>query len=213
MVMAGNWVETEFEAIFRGHFESMLRITRRVLQSDAEAEEVCSDTFLKLYRSGPGVLANGAVGAWLYRVATRASIDRLRQSKRHGIQEELDEATGSDGDRSLEDPLNRLVRNERIAMVRLALAQLKPEKAQLLLLRHSGLSYQEVAAAMEIKPASVGTLLARAEAEFFDHYKRLQSRRRRGPYPETADNDVPLGTPANHPSDVDLSLGTPAKER
>jgi RNA polymerase sigma-70 factor (ECF subfamily) len=215
--MAGNWVDTEFEAIFREHFESMVRISRRVLRSDAEAEEVCSDTFLKLYRNGPGVfggvLAGGAVGAWLYRVATRASIDRLRQSKRHGIQEELDEATGSDGDRSLEDPLNRLMRNERIALVRLALAQLKPEKAQLLLLRHSGLSYQEVAAAMEIKPASVGTLLARAEAEFFDHYQRLQSRKRRGPYPETADNDVPLGTPANHPSDADLSLRTPAKEQ
>jgi RNA polymerase sigma-70 factor (ECF subfamily) len=170
--MASTWIQAEFETVFREHFERLVRIARRVLGSDAEAEEVCSDAFLKLYRTGPGVLAEGAVGAWLYRVATRASIDRLRKSRRRGLQEELrEEAPADDG---VQDPLNRLVRDERIAEVRSTLARLKPQKAQMLLLRHSGLSYQEIAAAMEIKPASVGTMLARAEAEFLALYQRQQ---------------------------------------
>jgi RNA polymerase sigma-70 factor (ECF subfamily) len=173
MAMAGTWVESEFEAIFREQFERLVRITRRVLHSNAEAEEVCSDTFLKLYRGGPGVLAGGPVGAWLYRVATRAAIDRLRAGRRHGIQEELNPETGGAAG-EIEDPLNRVMRNERIAEVRSTLAQLKPERAQLLLLRHSGLSYQEIAAAMQMKPASVGTTLARAEDEFFANYQRRQ---------------------------------------
>jgi RNA polymerase sigma-70 factor, ECF subfamily len=186
MIMAEAWVEVEFEAIFREHFERMVRIARRVLHSDAEAEEVCSDTFLKLYRSGPGVLAGGPVGAWLYRVATRASIDRLRRSRRHGMEEELDAETCTSAGDDREDPLNRVMRDERIAEVRATLAQLKPERAQILLLRHSGLSYQETAAAMQIKPASIGTMLARAEAEFFAHYQKRQRIGRRSPHFEAA---------------------------
>lgn len=172
--MASTWVEAEFESIFREHFERMVGVARRVLRSDAEAEEVCAEAFLKLYRSGPRALAGGSVGAWLYRVATRESIDRLRKNKRRGVEEEIDiDAAGGTGNES-EDPLNRLMRNERIAEVRSTLARLKPEKAQLLLLRHSGLSYQEIAAAMQIKSGSVGTMLARAEAEFSAHYDRQQ---------------------------------------
>ncbi len=182
MVMASAWVEAEFETIFREHFERLLRVTRRVLHSDAEAEEVCADTFLKLYRSGPGVLSGGAIGAWLYRVATRASIDRLRKNIRRPEQE-LNADTAASAD---DDPMNRLIRDERIAEVRSTLARLKPEKAQLLLLRHSGLSYQELATVMEIKPASVGTMLARAEAEFAAHYERQQRLNKRAPHLETA---------------------------
>ena len=186
MVMASTWVEAEFEAIFREHFARMIRIARRVLRSDAEAEEVCADTFLKLYRSGPRVLSGGAVGAWLYRVATRAAIDKLRQSKRRGVEEELNAEIETGADDPRQDPLHRLMRNERIAAVRSALARLKPKKAQLLLLRHGGLSYQEIAAAMEINAASVGTMLARAEEEFSAHYQQQQRLGKRTPHLETA---------------------------
>ena len=162
MVMTSAWIEAEFESIFREHFERVVRITRRVLRSGAEAEEVCAETFLKLYRGGPGVLAGGTVGAWLYRVATRASIDRLRQSKRQGFEEELDAAADTSADDGSNDPLNRLMRNERIAEVRSTLAQLKPERAQLLLLRHSGLSYQEIAEQLHISPNTVKNHLVEA---------------------------------------------------
>ena len=186
MDMANAWAEADFETIFREHFERMVRITRRVLHSDAEAEEVCADAFLKLYRSGPSVATGGAAGAWLYRVATRASIDRLRKNKRRGLEEALDASDSATTDSQGNDPLNRLMRNECIAEVRSTLAHLKAEKAQLLLLRHSGLSYQEIAEAMQIKGASVGTMLARAEAEFSAHYQRRQRLTKRTPHLETA---------------------------
>jgi RNA polymerase sigma-70 factor, ECF subfamily len=201
MDMAGTWTEAEFESVFREQFARMIRVIRRVLRSDAEAEEVCADAFLKLYRMGPGGIAEGTASAWLYRVATRTAIDRLRSRKRRGFEEQLD--AGLDIADGLEsDPLGRMVRGERIAEVRFALAQLKVEKAQVLLLRHSGLSYQEIAAAMRIKPASVGTMLARAEAEFSMLYQRQQRLGKRAPR---------LQAP-NHPNGEDLPLGTPAKE-
>ena len=52
------------------------------------------------------------------------------------------------------------------------LAGMDERQARLLLLRHSGFSYQEIAAALDLNPASVGTLLARAEQTFSEKYQQ-----------------------------------------
>ena len=182
--MSGRWVEAEFEAIFREHYGRIIRVTRRVLQRDSEAEEVCAEVFLRLYRAGPSVAAGGLVGAWLYRTATRASIDALRANRRRGAEGE-DEGDLQSEDPS-EGPLTLLLRQERIAEVRDVLAKLKVEKAQILLLHPSGLTYQEVAQAMQLNVHSVGTKLARAEAEFSALYQRHQRRQRKTQQFQTA---------------------------
>ncbi len=48
--------------------------------------------------------------------------------------------------------------------VRAALARLPRRQAVALVLRHSGLSYAEVAAALGLSPGSVGTTVRRAES-------------------------------------------------
>jgi RNA polymerase sigma-70 factor (ECF subfamily) len=61
--------------------------------------------------------------------------------------------------------------------VRSVLGHMRPRSAQALILRHSGLSYAEVADAIGIPPGSVGTLLARAEKEFERLYRRSTAAR------------------------------------
>lgn len=185
MSVDSTWVEDEFEGIFREHFGRLLRVTRRVLRSDAEAEEVCAEVFLRLYRHGPQVIADGSAGGWLYRAGTRAAIDVLRRSQRRQEQE-LAEDAGESLAADADDPLGRVLRAERIARVRLALARMKLEKAQILLLRHSDLSYQEIGAAMNIRTSSVGKKLARAESEFYRIYQRQQRGSRATPGLEAA---------------------------
>jgi RNA polymerase sigma-70 factor (ECF subfamily) len=174
MSMSDRWVDAEFETIFREHYRRIIRVARRVLQRDSEAEEICADVFLRLYKKGPSVAAGGLIGGWLYRTATRASIDALRTNQRRGIEEELggNETISVDGDG--DSPLADLLRQEHIVEIRGVLAKLNLDKAQLLLLRHSGLSYQEIAQAMHINFNSIGTKLARAEAEFSALYERQQ---------------------------------------
>ncbi len=174
MSMSNRWVDAEFETIFREHYPRIVRVVRRVLQRDSEAEEVCADVFLRLYRKGPEVAAGGLVGGWLYRTATRASIDVLRANRRRGVEEELEGNEFAPVDGHAESPLADLLRREHIGEIRAVLAKLKLEKAQLLLLRHSGLSYREIAEAMQVSFNSVGTKLARAEAEFSALYERQQ---------------------------------------
>ena len=144
----------------------------------------CAEVFLRLFGSGPGVAADGLVGAWLYRTATRASIDALRAKRRRGTEVE-DEGAIQSEDPS-EGPLTLLLRQECIGEVRDVLAKLKVEKAQLLLLRHSGLTYQEIAQIMQVNVHSVGTKLSRAEAEFSELYERHQRRKRKTPQLHTA---------------------------
>ena len=169
--MSDRWIEAEFEAIFREHYQRIVRVIRRVLQRDSEAEEVCSEVFFRLYRSGPGVAASRLVGGWLYRTATRASIDALRADRRRGVEEQLEDNGSVETEDPTESPLALLVRRERVVEVRAVLAKLKVEKAQLLLLRHSGLSYREIAEALQLGVNSVGQKLARAGAEFSALYE------------------------------------------
>lgn len=56
--------------------------------------------------------------------------------------------------------------------VRTVLARLKPREAELLLLRSNGLTYDEVAVVLHLNPASVGTLLNRAQHSFRRGYIR-----------------------------------------
>lgn len=57
--------------------------------------------------------------------------------------------------------------------MRKALAFLRPLQAQLLILRASGFSYQELAETLNVKPGSIGTRLIRAEAAFRKRYFQL----------------------------------------
>ena len=51
---------------------------------------------------------------------------------------------------------------------------MKPKSAKILVLRHTGLSYAEIAAAVRVSPKSVGKLLSRAEKEFEQRYRALE---------------------------------------
>jgi transcriptional regulator len=48
-------------------------------------------------------------------------------------------------------------------------------QAQLLVLRHSGMSYKELAGTLSVSPTSIGPLLVRAEEEFERRYRRFIS--------------------------------------
>ena len=68
------------------------------------------------------------------------------------------------------DPEQVLVAAQEQEQVRQVLAAIKSRDAELLLLRNSGLSYEEVAAAMELNASSVGTLISRAQQAFRKEY-------------------------------------------
>ena len=63
----------------------------------------------------------------------------------------------------MENPERLVLAAEDRRQVRLALGRLPKKTAAILVLRYSGLSYAEVAGALEMKVGNVGTMLRRAE--------------------------------------------------
>jgi RNA polymerase sigma-70 factor (ECF subfamily) len=57
--------------------------------------------------------------------------------------------------------------------VRRALDRMPERDCNLLLLRAEGFSYRDIAAALELNEASIGTLLARAKTAFRENYETL----------------------------------------
>ena len=164
-----TWEQAAFETLFREHYARIVAVLERVLGDRAEAEEAAMDVFFKLYEQPLPSDRSHNFGGWLYRTATRLGLDRLRAARRRKHYEE--EAAP---DLSLAScspsPLDGVLQAETCRRVRATLARLKPSHAELLLLRSSGLSYKELAEALGVKPTSIGTLLARAEAEFEKKY-------------------------------------------
>jgi len=152
-----------FEAIFQEHYPRIVAMLARLMGDRAHAEEIASDVFCKLARRSE--LSGGDLTAWIYRVATNAGVDAIRANSRRRRREQ---EAGIETLRRAPSggALDEMLRAERCGRVRFVLATLKPRETQLLLLRAGGLSYRDVAQTLGIQPGSVGTLLARAEAEF-----------------------------------------------
>jgi RNA polymerase sigma-70 factor (ECF subfamily) len=167
--------EKAFEELFLAHYLRVVGILRRIVGDHARAEDLASEVFLKLYRRPLSQTPESNVPGWLYRTATNLGIDALRAASRRDRFEQDAARTEVSGAAS-ESGLELALRSEREQRVRGVLADLKPEQAQLLVLRTSGYSYKELASALEVEPGSVGTLLNRAEAAFERRYCEVYGR-------------------------------------
>lgn len=161
----------DFDTLFLTHYDGVYRVLFRIVGSREEAEDLAQETFLRLYhhRFPPGREHN--VRAWLYRVATNLAFNALRSRQRRQQRQETATRDGTALSEYAPDPADVAERQDERATVRRVLMTLRPRQAQLLLLRHAGLSYRELAAALNVAPGSVGTLLARAKAAFETAYR------------------------------------------
>ena len=165
-------VSSGFEALFVEHWAHVYRLLCRLVGDPAEAEDLALETFVRLYQKAPLHESEFNPGGWLHRVATNLGLHSIRSWKRR----ESYEMTA--GKYALEEtpearPADILAQEEERRLVRLALSQLNERQAQLLILRYSGISYKEIAEALNLAPASIGPLLVRAEREFEKHYRAL----------------------------------------
>ncbi|MBV8549950.1 MAG: sigma-70 family RNA polymerase sigma factor [Acidobacteriaceae bacterium] len=170
--------DSAFEAIFLDHYERVLGILLRLVGNLAQAEELANEVFWRLYRQPASWLLTSNVGGWLYRTATHAGIDALRASAHRKYYEKAAALDARHSKSRENGPLNDVLREEDRRRVQQVLSCMKPAQAQLLLMRASGSSYKELAAAFGIATGGVGTLLNRAEAEFRKRYLKLTGQKK-----------------------------------
>ena len=159
-----------FEEVFDEHWNRVYSILFRLVGERAEAEDLALEVFWRLHSRPPRSADN--LGGWLYRVAANLGLNALRaRQRRMGYEQQAGQDMLVLG--HAPDPAEETERAEQRRLVQATLAQLKPRAAQTLIMRHSGLSYAEIAAALHLPVSSVGTVLARAEAEFEKAYRQI----------------------------------------
>lgn len=150
--------EQIFAAVFYAHYPRVARTIARVIGDKSRAEELAVDVFWK-FRRETQAHGNQASG-WLHRSAVRAGIDELRRRARHARYERLLRFSDS------VTPEDLHAAGEERKQVRAVLAAISARDAELLLLHSDDASYAEIARSLNLNPASVGTLLARARQAF-----------------------------------------------
>ena len=150
-------VRPDLEEVFRTAYPRVVAVAARVLGSRDEAEDVAQEVFLTFARSS---VPSGEAGRWLSVAAAHTALNHIRTGRRRTAREEAADHGGAVGP----DIADAVVTLDERRRVREALARLPRTQAVALVLRHSGVSYAEVAAALDLSPGSVGTTVRRAES-------------------------------------------------
>jgi RNA polymerase sigma-70 factor (ECF subfamily) len=151
-----NGVRADLEHVFRAEYARVVGIAARVLGSRDSADDVAQEVFLAFGRSS--VPATEAAG-WLAVAAAHTALNVLRSGRRRLAWEEATSPPTTSP-----DVADTVITRDEGQQVRRALARLPRKQATALVLRHSGLSYAEVAGALDMSPGSVGTTVRRAES-------------------------------------------------
>ena len=163
--------EEAFEAVFTRYYPLVYQLAYRCTGQRDEADDIAQEAFLRFYRTPPRAASEGERQAWLCRVATNLGLNALRSRQRRVYHEEkASEGPLVPEDAAQLDPELHAIANEQAAFIRSILAELPERQQTYILLRSIGLSYAEIALATGVAPASVGSLLARAEREFRRRY-------------------------------------------
>jgi RNA polymerase sigma factor (sigma-70 family) len=153
-----------FERFFREQYPTVVRIAFGVVGDAQAAQDVAQDVFISAFRRfpEPGEPDQGQsdrARAWVRAAAAHMALNTIRGERRRDRRQR---ASGIDVPAA--GPEEAVLAQESRAEVRRALSRLPRKAATVLVLRHNGLSYAEVAEAMNVKVGHVGTMLRRAEA-------------------------------------------------
>src|SRR5262249_10535603 len=128
----------------------------------AEAEEVAQEVFLRVHRSVAEFRGEAKFSTWLYAITSRLCLNRLAAAERRHPRvrgEALADLPAADSG-------GRLEREGIGARLRQAIAALPEERRIVVVLRDiEGLSYEEIASALDLEPGTVRSRLHRARMD------------------------------------------------
>lgn len=157
-----------FEALVLEHQKNVYNLSLKMLGNPEDAMDASQETFLRAYRSLGSFQGDSRFSVWLYRMTSNVCIDLLRKRKRRA-EVSMTVTNEDDEESELEIPDERfspdavLDKAERVRAVREGLRKLPEEYRRILTLREiGGLSYEELADALELELGTVKSKLFRA---------------------------------------------------
>lgn len=157
-----------FEQLVLDNQNRVYSLALRMLGDPEDAQDAAQEAFLNAWRALPSFKGESSFSTWVYRLTSNACIDHLRRRKRR---RELEAAslTGEDGESDWEpadhqsDPALQTERRMAKEAVEEGLRALPDHQREILVMRElSGLSYQEIGAALDLDLGTVKSRIARA---------------------------------------------------
>lgn len=157
-----------FEKLVLENQKNVYNLALKMLGNPEDASDVSQETFLRAYRSLGSFQGDSRFSVWLYRMTSNVCIDLLRKRKRRA-EVSMTVVNDEDEESELEIPDERfspeqtLDRQERVRAVREGLQKLPEEYRRILTMREiGGLSYEELAEALDLELGTVKSKLFRA---------------------------------------------------
>jgi RNA polymerase sigma-70 factor (ECF subfamily) len=159
----------QFEVFMRKYQNMVFSTAMRLVASQAEAEDISQEVFLKAYERFGELSESPTAGGWLKKVATNLSLNHLsRYRARWSFFSEM--FSGQSGEDELEvefaapgDLEEELADADRHQVVDQALQTLPPaQRVPLVLFHLEGLRYEEIAARLNVSLGKVKTDIFRA---------------------------------------------------
>lgn len=165
-VQAGD--KTAFDALVLKYQHKIVNLVSRYVHDSAETYDVAQEAFIKAYRAIDKFRGDSAFYTWLYRIAINTAKNHLVATSRRPPQSDVDaqDAEQFAGDTRLKDrdsPEHELLRDEIEKTVTDAINELPEDLKTAITLRElEGLSYEEIAQAMECPIGTVRSRIFRA---------------------------------------------------
>jgi RNA polymerase sigma factor (sigma-70 family) len=166
--------DDSLDALFRTYHGRLRAFAAHVFGADL-AEDISSETFLRVVERSGRLDLDRDIWPWLVVVARNVGHDLRRSAYRHQRLHEV--VTDEPAIDPWEEPVEHVIRSETAARVRDALAQLREPYRTVLCLRHfDHMSMAEMAAVLNISEGACRIRLYRARHEFVRrHLQRLRA--------------------------------------
>jgi RNA polymerase sigma-70 factor, ECF subfamily len=158
-----------FDALVLKYQHKLVKLVMRYVRNPAEAEDIAQEAFIKAYRALPQFRGDSAFYTWLYRIAINTAKNAVVSRDRSPIEynvdrENSDESYDMQGRMKDPDTPEGLVLTDEIrSTVNAAIESLPEDLRTAIVLRElEGLSYEEIAAAMDCPVGTVRSRIFRA---------------------------------------------------
>jgi len=159
-----------FDALVRKYQHKLVKLVMRYVRNPAEAEDIAQEAFIKAYRALPQFRGDSAFYTWLYRIAINTAKNAVVSRDRSPIEYNIDrnDATEESYDmqgrmKDSETPEGLVLTDEIRSTVNAAIESLPEDLKTAIVLRElDGLSYEEIAAAMDCPVGTVRSRIFRA---------------------------------------------------
>lgn len=165
-----------FRELYMSHRGSVWGVVSRMINNDADREEVVQDVFLQVFRSLTNFRGTAKLSTWVHRVAVNVTLQHIRKKGRRiklHLKEVPPEQKIIPGDLSIETPEEEIMKKHRQQAVQRVLDTLPPKKRVVLVLADfEGKSSQEISEIVGAPALTVRTRLFYARRVFYDRLKK-----------------------------------------